>query len=126
MILSFGVAETRAHGPEPTGLASKPLGSAVTSFCGTILTVASRSANSGKAYLSANSTVLASTFVTLDRNGTNSAISEALAGFSTRSKLNTTSSAVTGEPSWKVAPLRRVTRYVVGLTASGIAVARAG
>lgn len=104
------MAETNAYGPEPTGLASNALGSGSTIFLGTIRATAIRDGKSAKAYVSLNSTVLVSMASTVSMNGTNCAISEAFFGSRMRSKLNTTSSAVTGDPSWKVAPLRSVAR----------------
>lgn len=109
-ILSSRVASTNLYGPEPTGLASKAFGSGSTIFFGTIRATAIRDGKSAKGYFSLNSTVPASTAFTVSMKGTNCAISEAFFGSRMRSKLNTTSSAVTADPSWKVAPLRRVAR----------------
>lgn len=85
-----------------------------------------REGKSANAYLSLNSTVLASTALTLFRNGRNCAISEAFLTSRMRSKLKTTSSGVTAEPSWKVAPSRSVAWYVVASIFVGILVESAG
>ena len=54
-------------------------------------------------------TVVSSFLVTVSMKGMNDAYRLALSGFRTRSNENTTSSAVTGLPSWNTAPSRSVT-----------------
>ncbi len=76
---------------------------------GTILTTEMRGPKPGKAYLRVNSTVLASTAFTSWMNGMNCENRDLLAGSMTRVKEKATSSAVTGVPSWNLAPSRMVT-----------------
>ena len=73
------------------------------------MTTEIRGAKPGKAYFSENSTVFASTALTSLMNGMNWENRDLLAGSMTRVKENTTSSAVTGGPSWNLAPSRMVT-----------------
>ena len=94
------------HGPEPTGFESKAPGSASTAAFGTIFTVERRSASTAVGWASVKVTVVSSFFSTDSTKGMNCAYSEAFAGSWTRSKENTTSSGVTGVPSWKTAPSR--------------------
>ena len=68
-----------------------------------------RSLNKANGYFNLNSTTLSSKAFTESINGMNCANSEAFAGSSTRSKEYTTSSVVTGLPSWKTAPSLNVT-----------------
>lgn len=107
------------YGPVPIGSASNPSGSASTAAFGTILTTARRSASTPVGNLRVKVTVVSSVASTESMNGMNWVYSEALSGFSTRSKENTTSSVVTGEPSWNTAPSRRATVQVVSSTYSG-------
>src|SRR6478752_3359648 len=114
MILSSLTAETNLYGPVPTGLASKdfswsePAGKLVSAL-GTTFTTEMRGPNPGNAYFRVNSTVLASSALTLWMNGMNCENRDLFAGSMTRVKENTTSSAVTGVPSWNVAPSRMAT-----------------
>ncbi len=92
----------------PTGLASKAFRS-VARALGTTFTTEMRGPKPGKAYLSVNSTVLASTGLTSWMNGMNCENRDLFAGSITRVKEKATSSVVTGVPSWNLAPSRMVT-----------------
>lgn len=112
------------QGPEPTGFESKAFGSASTAAFGTIFTVDSRSANTPVGWRRVKVTVVSSFFSIVSMKGMNCEYSDAFAGSLTRSKEKTTSSTVTGEPSWKTAPSRRVTS-TVSPSAEGTSVASA-
>ena len=120
MILSSFTAETNLNGPEPIGCASNADCPTLSITCfGTIFTQVKRLANKANGYFSLNSTTLSSTAFTLSTKSINITNSDLLAGSIIRLKEYTTSSVVTGAPSWKVAPSRKVIRHVVSSTCSG-------
>jgi hypothetical protein len=125
MILSSLTAESILYGPVPVGRESKATLSASTRALGTILTTERRSRASAVACLSVITTVLSSTLAIDSTNGRKVRYSEALAGSSTRWKEKTTSSAVTGVPSWKTAPSRNTAVMVLPLTVGSSAASAA-
>lgn len=92
-----------------------------------ILARVSRASPSGNGNLRRSSTVRASTFPTSFSQLTKKPLARVwVPGSRIRSKTKTTSSAVTGFPSWKVAPGRSANRQVVAFGSFGSPVASAG
>lgn len=117
------------YGPEPTAfplIASSQAPGWENTCLGMILARVSRAMPSGKGNLSTSSTFDASIFRTSFSQLAKKPLPRVCVfGSRIRSKTKTTSSAVTGFPSWKVAPARSVNFQDVPLRSPGTWVASA-
>ncbi|GAA3304504.1 hypothetical protein GCM10020295_55810 [Streptomyces cinereospinus] len=129
-VLDFGWCALCRYGPDPTAsprIASFQAPGRENTCFGMIFARVSRETPSGKGNLSSSRTVRASTLRTSFSHGSKNPLARVwVPGSRIRSKTKTTSSAVTGRPSWKAAPGRRAKVQAVAVGSAGTSVASAG